>query len=172
MVMQPGRPTLYCDVDGVINIATRKREGLNHRIIYRRLPSIGSRLMPVPLRIRWQENLISSLAELKVNFFWLTTWNHQAVSILEPLTGIKSHGVLNYKMPLWEAVKQRSKYELLKQHQNVNPSPFIWIDDVATQHYKEEDFQNAPEHLVIRTDKRHGITETHLEQITSFVQAF
>ena len=162
------KPTIYCDVDGVIN-TTQKLENGTTKIIYRKLPSLGEKLWKIPLRINWHNHTTLTLAALQVNFYWLTTWNHQAVHILEPLIGIKSTGVIPYRMPLKEARRQYTKYELLKAHQAENPSPFIWIDDVATQHYKKEHFKDAQPHLIIRTNKRLGITPEHLQQIHDFV---
>ena len=161
-------PNLYCDVDGVINISKHHDEAVT-KFIFRRLPSFVGRIGVVPLRLRWSTYVPDFLTDLSANFFWLTTWNHQAVHILEPLLGIKSKGVLDYKMKLREARHQKWKYELLQAHQAKNPTPFIWIDDVATKHYREEDWVNAPQHLVIRPLKHQGITREHMEQITNFM---
>jgi hypothetical protein len=170
IIMQINKPNLYCDVDGVINIAARKMIlGMKSQIIYRKLPSIGQNFAPVPLRIRWQDEIALNLAALSVNFYWLTTWNHQAVSILEPLTGIKSVGVLPYNINLREIHNQKTKYDILKQHQENSITPFIWIDDVATQHYQKHHFPEDQPHLIIRTNKRFGITNDHMLQINEFI---
>ena len=164
--------TLYCDVDGVINIAAKSAQDTVSKVIFRKLPSVGKHLSPVPLKINWRESMVESLALLPVSFFWLTTWNHQAVNILEPLTGLRSHGVLPYNMKLREFRRQTNKYGILRAHQELNPTPFIWIDDVATRHYNERHWDGAAEHLVIRPISRFGITDDHLEEIKEFLLKF
>lgn len=168
--MLSNAPTLYCDVDGVINIATMQLRKFENKIIFRKLPTkAGEKFWAVPLNITWRKQVSTALSLMNVNFFWLTTWNHQAVNILEPLTGIKSAGVLDYKMPLRETMSQHSKYLLLKKHQKINPTPFIWIDDVATKHYLKDDFPTTQPHLVIRTQTKQGITDEHITQINEFI---
>jgi len=162
-------PNLYCDVDGVINIAKHHDDAVS-KFIFRKLPTRAGNLTPVPLRIRWSNYVPTFLSGIEANFYWLTTWNQQAVSILEPLFGIKSVGVLDYKMKLIEARQQKWKYELLKKHQKDNPTPFVWIDDVATKHYKEEDWIGAAAHLVVRPHKNHGITREHILEIGEFLK--
>lgn len=125
--------------------------------------------MPVPFRINYKEPITSEIAQLPVKFIWLTTWNHQAVKIWEPLTGIRSLEVLPYNFKLREFRTHKTKYEILKAHQAANPSPFIWLDDVATKHYNPADWENNPEHLVIRPQKRYGITMDHVERMKEFI---
>ena len=112
---------------------------------------------------------MEQLALLPVSFIWLTTWNHQAVRILEPLMGIRSENVLKYDMSWKEFRTHPNKYNLLRLHQAQNPSPFIWIDDVATQHYDISHWENVQEHLVIRPHKKFGITDDHMEMISEFM---
>ena len=164
------KPTLYCDVDGVINIAAKKAQGAASKIIFRKLPSVGRHIKPVPLKIQWRESMVANLALLPVNFIWLTTWNEYAVKILEPLTGIQSHSVIDYHMKFKEIGKQTNKYVLLRDHQKAQPTPFIWIDDVATKHYKEEHWEElGVPHLVIRPKRHFGITDDHMSQIDEFI---
>lgn len=163
------KPALYCDVDGVLNIASRTTKSITSKVILRQLPSIGQRLAPVPLRIRWRESVVAQLAVLPVSFIWLTTWNYQAVRILEPLMGIRSEHVLEYDMNWKEFRTHPNKYNLLRLHQSQAPSPFIWIDDVATQHYDASHWPDSSQHLVLRPHKKFGITDDHMKSIGEFI---
>lgn len=163
------KPILYCDVDGVINIASRRAKGVMVNTVRRSIPTVEKLFPQVPIRFRWNESITDSLAELPVRFIWLTTWNYQAVQLLEPLLGIKSESVLFYKMQLNEFRNQRRKYELLKAHQAENPSPFIWLDDVATRFYNPEHWDEAVNRLVIQPNPKQGVTKEHLQRIDSFL---
>jgi hypothetical protein len=168
------KPTIYCDVDGVLNVYS-KDNNLKSVIARRRTPSVGLYLPKVPLRFKWYENIANEIVnELAafVDFKWLTTWNDDAVRIIEPLTGIRSSGFLNYRMRLSEAGSQVKKYAVLKEHQLLNPSPFIWIDDVATKHYREEDWTGHHDHLIIRTNRKLGLTMEHLDSMKDFLKSY
>jgi hypothetical protein len=165
------KPTIYCDVDGVLNVYS-KDAALRSVIARRRTPSVGLYLPKVPLRFKWYEHIVNEIVnELSafVDFKWLTTWNDDAVRIIEPLTGIRSSGFLDYRMRLKEAGSQSQKYTVLKAHQLTNPSPFIWIDDVATKNYREEDWVGHHDHLIIRTNPRFGLTMENLESMKEFL---
>lgn len=164
--------TLYCDVDGVLNITSRRAKDLVSRRILRQLPSFGQRFTPVPLRIRWRETIVNQLSTLPVSFVWLTTWNYQAVRILEPLMGIRSEHVLEYDMTWKEFRTHPNKYNLLRLHQSLNPTPFIWIDDIATQHYHADHWKDPSQHLVIRPEKKFGITNEHMASISEFTKNY
>lgn len=165
--------TIYCDVDGVLNVR-RKSSGHMAEKIARKLPLLLGRVLPrVRLWFRWQEEIILKFVEqVKTSesmFVWLTTWNHEAVSTIEPLTGLVSNEVLEYKMRFSELTNQRHKYALLKKHQAVNPSPFIWIDDVATRSYRADDWSADHPHLIIRPHSAFGISTSDIEKITNFI---
>lgn len=66
--------------------------------------------------------------------------------------------------------RETGKYNLVQAHQIINPRPFIWVDNVATKNYKPEHWEqlNVP-HLIIRPNKRFGITEDHMAQMNEFV---
>lgn len=166
------KPILYCDVDGVINLSAKTAQVVREKTVLLRPPFIFrhlARMGPVPFKVRWRESMVETLSLLPVSLWWLTTWNQQAVKLLEPLTGIRSEGVLNYHLGVREIRTQPSKYTLLRLHQLADPRPFIWVDDIATQHYRESDWVNPPPHLIIRTVKNHGITDEHLEEMRNFI---
>lgn len=165
------KPILYCDVDGVINIASRRAKGVMVNTIRRSIPTVEKVFPQVPIRFRWNEAITTGLAELPVRFIWLTTWNYQAVHLLEPLLGIKSESVLYYKMQLNEFRNQKRKYDLLKEHQASNPTPFIWVDDVATKRYDPSHWLTHSNRLIIQPNPKLGVTDNHLQEIKSFLAA-
>lgn len=160
----------YCDIDGVLNIPRRTYRGQSlSKTVFMKLPTFGRFLTKVPLRINWQEEVTSSLASLPVHFVWLTAWNNQATKIWEPLTGIVSREVLHYNFTLKEYRNHKSKYELLKNHQISNPSPFIWVDDIATKKYDPTHWETHADHLVITPDPKYGLTTDHMLNIQAFI---
>lgn len=166
----PNVPTLYCDVDGVINIYKKRPHDSMSANIVRRLPHFAKTLR-VPVKITWREDIIERLAKLPVNLVWLTTWNWEAVEKIEPLTGLKSSDVLFYKMKLSEVYNQRHKYALLKNHQKTHPSPFVWVDDVAPRFYNKNDWLDL-NHLIIKPTRGEGLTSADMDKIENFIQAY
>lgn len=165
--------TIYCDVDGVFNVY-HNSEKLNKIIVKRKLPSLGLYLPKIPLPFKWYEDISNDfvnriLSKHSPYLHWLTTWNHDAITIVEPLTGIKSTSYIEYRMTLKETTTQAYKYDLLKNHQRNNPTPFIWIDDIATKNYKEQDWLEHPKHLVIQPSTKYGLTLENIETMERFI---
>lgn len=166
--------TIYCDVDGVFNVY-HQNNALTKTMLRRRLPSLGVYLPKLPLPFIWYEEISdlfvkNILVKHSPNLHWLTTWNDDAVSLIEPLTGIKSTSVIPYHMGLKEVTTQAYKYSLLKEHQTQNPTPFIWIDDIATKNYREEDWVQHPAHLVIQPMTKYGLTIKDIEKMEIFIE--
>lgn len=168
----PNSPVnFYCDVDGVLNVPRKSyRSGVRTQIIFMKLPTLGKYFTKVPYRITWQSEVTDVLAGLPVHFVWLTAWNQQATKIWEPLTGIQSREVLHYNFRLREMKTHVSKYSLLQAHQRDNPSPFVWVDDIATKQYDEADWEGHNSHLVIRPDPKFGLTVDHIAQVQDFIR--
>lgn len=166
--MYPNLPNLYCDVDGVINPADKKLDNISMSSLKRQIPFIKD-FLKVPIRFRWNQDVIAELASLPVNLIWLTTWNHDAVNLLEPLLGLKSSNMLPYRMKIYEIRNQRHKYDLLKNHQKNNPSDFIWVDDVATKHYDDAHWSEDYSRLIIRPNFKTGLTLEEVERIKEFL---
>ena len=168
--LPPAPIHFYCDVDGVLNVPRRSyTTGMKSQIIFMKLPTLGKYFTKIPLRINWQEEITDLLAGLPVNFVWLTAWNNQAAKIWEPITGIQSREVLHYNFKLREIRNHVSKYSLLKNHQRNNPSPFIWVDDIATKQYNPADWEYQNSHLVITPDPKYGLTIDHTEKVQEFI---
>ncbi len=161
--------TLYCDIDGVLNIAGKEFADTITKRIFRKVPSVGRFLFPVPVKLSFRKGITDAMSLLPVKWVWLTTWNKYAGK-LEKHSGVKSHETILYHMHIWETGRQKRKYALLQAHQKANPTPFIWIDDVATKYYKEKDWVGQPDHLIIRPDHKFGITEEHIASMREFVE--
>ncbi len=168
--MKTSTPVLYCDVDGVINIRTTQLNDLTKQFLHRSVPFLKK---PVPLPFRYSPSVVESLTLYPVSFFWLTTWNHSAVKFLEPITKIRSEGVLDFRLTVRDIGKEHGKYKLLKDHQTANPRPFIWVDNVATKNYNPADWEEFKHpHLIIKPETRYGITSDHLAEMEEFINQF
>lgn len=161
-------PAFYCDVDGVLNIRSRHipTNSLFRQRVVRRVPFVG---VPVRLFLTVNLEVVESLTQLPVDWFWLTSWNH-TVQNLEEALKVTSAGIIPFWLKVKDVGREQGKYRLLKKHQTVNPSPFIWVDDVATKNYDPDDWVNHPyPHLVIQPSPKTGLTLEQVEQIKFFL---
>lgn len=166
------KPILYCDIDGVLNIDAKVVADAAKKIVFRKVP-FGRYFSPLPTRLNYRPDIISSMRDLQTSLYWLSAWNQYAVKVLEPITLLKSEGVLHYKMGIKDIGKEHGKYLLLREHQEVNPSPFIWLDNLATRNYEPRDWENFQHpHLVIRPSTRFGLTDDHMSKIKEFTRQF
>lgn len=166
------KPILYCDIDGVLNIDAKVVSDTVKKIVFRKVP-FGTYFSPLPTTLNYNPPVIDMLRELPARLFWLSAWNHYAVKVLEPITLLKSEGVIHYQMNFKDIGKEHGKYLLLKQHQAQKPQPFIWVDNVATKNYDPKDWENFEHpHLVIRPVTRFGLTNDHMAEIQEFTNRF
>lgn len=158
--------TLYCDVDGVLN-PLKRRSGTTSKRIWRTVPLINVKL---PVWFTWKKEIPEFFNTLSgAKKYILSTWNEQGRTVLEETMGLKSFEHIPYRMPFKDIGNQSTKYELLKQHQKQNPSPFVWIDDVATKNFKEEEWEGYYPHLIIRPNAYVGVTVEDLIKVKKFI---
>lgn len=166
------KPFLYCDIDGVLNVDAKAVTDSVRKLVFRKVP-FGTYFSPLPMRFNYRPGIIEDLRQLQTSLYWLTAWNHYAVKVLEPITLLKSDGVIHYRMQMKDIGRESGKYELLKRHQEQNPAPFIWIDNLATKNYNPRDWEDFSfPHLVIRPETRFGLTEDHMAAVREFVNTY
>lgn len=129
---------------------------------YRKRPSF---------RMEWNERLIEALNELPVELVWTTTWREDARQVgtlmgvtlepqrvLHPISGITEFPSIDWK---WAAIIQE---------QELDPSPFIAVDDEwdgVTRH--KRDAIKALGGLLISPDPNLGMSPADIEKMKAYI---
>jgi len=159
--------TLYLDVDGVIN--TNQNKSFTDLKLGFATP------LDEPdesYKMRWSPTIISFLMSLGIRIVYLSSWKASGPAVLDPLFGLKSDGFLDWdKIP--NTYFDFGKLVALKADQEAHPSPFIWIDDIATRNFKNKEWTEAGRNdfLVIQTSDRYGLNSKQLDKMADFVAA-
>lgn len=208
-------PTVFCDFDGVLNAMPFEEvwigEGVIDTIamITRSNWRIEAR-QPDPKKhfvwdrveegstggktytLRFSTELIEKFKELieskRINFVWLTTWNADAVKVLNPLLGFPADTPYlpwfkaREEMGHGQGGKFRAIRDFFLESGDEGKHPFIWIDDVATDVYVDrtpEGYKVKPwysfkeEHdvdsLILQPEHLYGINRNQWARIEKFV---
>jgi hypothetical protein len=198
---------IYCDVDGVI------RPYIHRDTPEEELPSLESAEIEIfNLRgfaewdkkstgmFSYSKTAADSLSVLShrddVDFVWLTSWKVNAPYALDELLDIKSVGFLDWQQQI-SAFEHAPRGWSIMDDQELSPSRFIWIDDVANKrafHYDNEgnalpyfsdkkyvDSDEGPgyylthridpnKYLTITTDKYTGLTKEEYRQTLKWIE--
>lgn len=141
------------------------------------------------LTIRYSSELVERIAALvnagKVNFVWLTTWQSEAIRLLNPIFGLPENTPFlnwNHMSDLGQGRKGLALADLYEQLES--KPKFVWVDDVATENFVNsgltetgmypigETFPHMEgvESLIIQTDAHWGISRKEIEVIENFLQ--
>lgn len=147
------------------------------------------------VNIRFNTEAINRVREIilsgTVNFVYLTSWNHQAITLLNPVFGFPDTiPFLGWEGNHTDYGSQYGKrnaiidfYETLKKSGSTLP-PFVWVDDQVTVHHETIDSNGQPgrwnslmrEHtgevdsLIIKTDTRWAISRDELTSVENFIK--
>lgn len=126
-------------------------------------------------------NKISDLVHSgKVEFRWLTAWMNHAKEEFEPALGLDfPSSVQEWAIKMSDYNQAFKGVALRDLYEAGELRPFIWVDDIANQHWlesrKEDMLPDVKKllaeipHLIIKTDSKYGITREHMEQIEQFI---
>jgi len=160
---------LISDVDGVVNIYSLQHTS-SAKVGYKHVNPDG-RVHLIPTTLHWNESVTAFMRQPEVELHWLTGWLDNAPETLDPLWELDSKSSIQWDKHLHEK-DEISKKRALVSFLEVNPGPFIWVDDIATRTVTEEDFAglfNLEDALVITTNDMTGVTQAHLTQMQAFV---
>lgn len=158
---------LYLDVDGVINAGDEKKLANFWTPETIRKGVAGSDGFAYD--IIWSQQMVDELFALKLDLIWTTTWRQHAGLSIAPLIGYgeeapyltNSVHVSPYEPSItW-------KIQEVIEHQKVNPSKFVWIDDEIDYIHK-----NAVKNLgglVIAPVPEVGIIPHHIQLIKEYL---
>lgn len=174
---------LYQDIDGCLNAswnATVWRQdgdtddaGYQQAWVHPEHGDHGEHVGPGGLRYKmeWNDRLITALNEMPLELVWTTTWRADALKVgkamglklrphrvLHPLNGFTSFPSIDWK---WSAILQE---------QELNPSPFIAVDDEwdHVTPYKREALENLGG-ILISPDFNFGVNPKHVEIMKDYI---
>lgn len=192
---------IYLDVDGVITPYYNHEQGAPEGYRVAQLNVDNYNLMnsgnpTQAVQFAWNESVIERLAVLshnpKVDLVWLTAWKHNAPKHLDLLLNITSLGFLDWSIKLSDYT-QVFKKVAIEEDQELNPSQFIWVDDIANRTdygyhsggelfskllWDEETGQASGEYEVIIAPERYltitpnsfvGLTHSNMDDIEAYV---
>ena len=122
---QVQRPWLLLDVDGVLSPYGNRSGAWRD---WRQAGNPDGFALPLSLE------LSRHVAALPLDRVWLTTWRHEANTVVAPFLGWPDVPVLDFA----ESGEQRSalpeKLAAAAAFLEANPRPFVWVDDDLASH--------------------------------------
>lgn len=126
--IDPELPTLFLDVDGVVNALARNSPHVwdDASISYASPAFTGDREWP----IYTSPHIGPALMRLGVNVVWLTTWKYDANPQISPLVDLPTD------LPVGDAPRRLSNFqgwktEVVMEHLETTTQATVWIDDEA-----------------------------------------
>ncbi len=115
--------------------------------------------------VKFDKRVPQFFHDLGIEITWLTGWKSAAPRVLDNLFDIKSTGFLDWDQQLPDEI---GKVIAIQEFILNDPEPFIWLEDQATRHVRENDFlSNAS--CIITPEESQGLTLQDLKTIESFV---
>lgn len=171
--IDPDLPTLFLDVDGVLNSMNQNLAAHPWDQAYLTLarPSFSDRSWP----IRTSVMLGPALMSLGVNIVWLTTWKYDANTAISPLVGLPEDlPVGDWTGPVkFSEGLQDWKFKVVDQHLAHHNHPVIWVDDEAIPHWMENHLDETGTRertLLVRTNHITGLTPGEIDDIRNWLE--
>jgi hypothetical protein len=173
------RPHLFLDVDGVLNafeldpsmstdgfddfdvheVEFELEAGYSHTFILCLSPAMGARI-----------------AQLAVDIWWATTWEHRADSAIAPLCGLPRGLPVLTARDAGEGWDLDWKFLEVRRTVQSDPRPFVWIDDdidffrIGSITAREWAAGISMPSLLITPDARTGLRPQQLDAVEEFVR--
>jgi hypothetical protein len=150
------RANLYLDIDGVLIIDTDESpfERVELNAIEKYAPEVATRL-----------------GQTGMNIVWVSTWGRQASHLSERIEAFREARILPLLPREVNPNKTTRKMLTIIGEQEVAPTPFAWVDDDITEDERRTiDRRISVPKLLIKPDKRVGLTDEHLQQIEVFAE--
>jgi hypothetical protein len=170
------KPLWFVDVDGVINALVDyvAKHHLNHYSDWETIDVNGYPIVFSP-------TLIDSINRLSgyIDIVFLSTWAESAVTDLAPALGLNIKSFLrpdgsnsSFEYQGNDAAKRWWKLNGILKHINNDHRPFIWTDDDMHNDIQRAIFGRAAfegvDNLLIAPNSKIGLTNQHIEMITTF----
>lgn len=126
----------------------------------------------------WSVELIEALKEIDaredVQFYWLTSWEDDAVEFFAPVVGIGADWPVLHSNGWDDDLKKWWKLRALWDCSLLTePSKTIWLDDDINYDIGGADHVRTmgDKMLGINPDKHHGLTRKHIQRIHDFIDS-
>lgn len=173
--IDPDRPILFLDVDGVVNALNREGthawDGAVITNAKNSIPGFDDRVWPIYASALLGEALL----DLDVNIVWLTTWKYEANSSISPLCGLPE----DLYVGDWTGTRRMSegfqdwKTKVVLQFMEDYGGPFIWIDDEAIPGWFPEHLTDSGHEgnvLLVQTNSWAGLVPAEIAWIKSWLE--
>lgn len=162
--LDSSKPTVFLDVDGVVNVlgrGVREQETVRYRSKELRViePGYMSRynerntdrfVVVYDVRVAdWLKQVVE-----QANLVWLTSWKQYAPILIDNMLGVDSCGML-WQRPRFSELNIVAKHRVLAEFVNAHSlKNFLWVDDELNDAYFESAWQMLEEKtgLIAGTD--------------------
>jgi hypothetical protein len=164
------KPTLYLDVDGVLNSCVGNNE-YNVAILGEDVPKSPFTRAVEPgetlnLKLRIADEIPGLLDQLKgsFDFVWATTWEHLANKHVGPLVGLPEIPYVEHSSyPVKMSFSQADwKLQGIENHAR---GPWAWVDDNAWRFLNRQEW---PDVLILAPDSSLGLQQEHVDMLLEF----
>jgi hypothetical protein len=181
------KPTLFQDIDGVINVLPKNKGNLDKRP-HLRVWGEWRTLEINGYTITYSPELIAHLNRIsqKAHTIWLTTWKEEARRDFAPAVGLNSFPVASpqgREDPWFSGAKAFNegpqnrwwKLNAILEHLDSTGTPFIWLDDDLRSHMKQllkrKMHDSGKSGLMLIPFENTGMTSEHIKQIDDFIDS-
>lgn len=170
--IDPTKPVVLLDVDGVVNALNRKNDHAwpDAKITLAR-PDFSFREWPIYTSPRLGEALLA----LDVNIVWLTTWKYDANTAISPLVGLPTDlHVGDYDRRKFSEGFQDWKMNFVYEFIPTFDGPIVWIDDEAVPYYFFEELDSDPDlasrFMIVEPNSYLGLTPDNIDAIDHWLK--
>lgn len=150
------RPRMYLDIDGVL-IADES-------------PFEQAQVSPMD---HYAPEVTTRLGKTGLQLVWLSTWEEEASYLSANIDDLREGRILRLARPMSKASSITRKMLALIEDQEMDPAPFVWVDDAISARERNIVLRTLTVPLLIlQPDTKIGLTENELTHIEDFARQY